>query len=284
MITLLRNAELYDPAPCGRRHLVVGGERVLWTGRDVPALDHALGVQELDLGGRRVIPGLIDGHVHLTGGGGEAGPRDPGAAGGAEPAHARRRHDGRRRARHRRHGADHGRAGDGGARAASQQGLSACCHTGGYHVPPTTATGSVRRRHRADRPGARRRRARDQRPPLEPADARRAAPHRGRRARGRAHERQGRHRAPARGRRRARGSSRCAQALERSELPAERLQPHAREPASGALFEEAIALARAGMHRRHHGVSGRRRARTRGARRKRWCATSTRARRRAASR
>jgi beta-aspartyl-dipeptidase (metallo-type) len=74
MITLLRNAELYDPAPCGRRHLVVGGEQVLWTGRDVPALDHALDVQELDLGGRRVIPGLIDSHVHLTGGGGEAGP------------------------------------------------------------------------------------------------------------------------------------------------------------------------------------------------------------------
>ena len=29
---------------------------------------------EHDLEGRRVIPGLIDGHVHLTGGGGEAGP------------------------------------------------------------------------------------------------------------------------------------------------------------------------------------------------------------------
>ena len=74
MITLLRNAELYDPAAVGRRHLLVGGETVLWVGRDVPALDGALEVTELDLGGRRVIPGLIDGHVHLTGGGGEAGP------------------------------------------------------------------------------------------------------------------------------------------------------------------------------------------------------------------
>ena len=74
MIALLRNAELYDPAPRGRRHLLVAGERVLWVGRDVPALDRALEVEEVDLGGRRVIPGLIDGHVHLTGGGGEAGP------------------------------------------------------------------------------------------------------------------------------------------------------------------------------------------------------------------
>ena len=74
MITLLRNAELYDPAPQGRRHLLVAGETVVWTGRDLPALDRSLKVEEVDLGGRRVIPGLVDGHVHLTGGGGEAGP------------------------------------------------------------------------------------------------------------------------------------------------------------------------------------------------------------------
>jgi beta-aspartyl-dipeptidase (metallo-type) len=143
MITLLRNAELYDPAPCGRRHLVVGGEQVLWTGRDIPALDHALDVQELDLGGRRVIPGLIDGHVHLTGGGGEAGPetRVPPVAlsrltlGGVTTAV--------------------GVLGTADtvrttgelvtvARGLIAQGMSAWCYTGGYHVPPTTATGSVR--------------------------------------------------------------------------------------------------------------------------------------------
>ena len=143
MITLLRNAELYDPAPCGRRHLVVGGEQVLWTGRDVPALDHALGVQELDLGGRRVIPGLIDGHVHLTGGGGEAGPetRVPPVAlsrltlGGVTTAIGVL-------------GTDDTVRTTGElvtvARGLIAQGLSAWCYTGGYHVPPTTATGSVR--------------------------------------------------------------------------------------------------------------------------------------------
>ena len=31
------------------------------------------------------------------------------------------------------------------ARGLIAEGLSAWCHTGGYHVPPTTATGSVRR-------------------------------------------------------------------------------------------------------------------------------------------
>jgi beta-aspartyl-dipeptidase (metallo-type) len=143
MITLLRNAELYDPAPLGRRHLLVAGETVLWVGRDVPALDRALEVQELDLGGRRVIPGLIDGHVHLTGGGGEAGPetRVPPVAlsrltlGGVTSAVGVLGTDDTVRTT-----AELVTV----ARGLVAQGLSAWCHTGGYHVPLTTATGSVR--------------------------------------------------------------------------------------------------------------------------------------------
>ena len=61
----------------------------MWIGRDLPAFDRKLEVRETDLGGRRVIPGLIDGHVHLTGGGGEAGPDTPGAAGAADAASPR---------------------------------------------------------------------------------------------------------------------------------------------------------------------------------------------------
>ena len=71
-LTLLLNAELYDPEPRGRAHLLLGGGRVLWVGRDVPVV--GVPVAEQDLEGRPVIPGLIDCHVHLTGGGGEAGP------------------------------------------------------------------------------------------------------------------------------------------------------------------------------------------------------------------
>ena len=132
-------------------------------------------------------------------------------------------------------------------------------------------------RHRAHRPGARRGRAGDQRPPLQPADARRAAPHRGRRARGRAHERQGR------------ASSTCTWATGRAGWSL--IRAGARTGAScrpavfnpthvnrrRALFDEALALAERGCTRRHHRVSGRRRARTPGARTRRWCATSTRA-------
>jgi len=143
MIALLRNAELYDPEPRGRRHLLVAGETVLWVGRDVPALDRSLEVQEADLAGRRVVPGLIDGHVHLAGGGGEAGPgtRVPPVAlsrltlGGVTTAVGVLGTDDTVRTT-----AELVTV----ARGLAAEGLTAYCHTGGYHVPPTTATGSVR--------------------------------------------------------------------------------------------------------------------------------------------
>src|SRR3954468_23336421 len=70
---LLRNADVYDPLPKGRRSILIGGERILWMGDELE-LPASLGATVRDLGGLRVIPGLIDCHVHLTGGGGEAGP------------------------------------------------------------------------------------------------------------------------------------------------------------------------------------------------------------------
>src|ERR671921_133100 len=73
-LELLRNTELYDPEPRGRVDLLIGGERILWIGPDAAPLPRPYEARETDLGGRRVIPGLVDGHVHLTGGGGEAGP------------------------------------------------------------------------------------------------------------------------------------------------------------------------------------------------------------------
>lgn len=142
-LALLLNAELYDPAPQGRRHLLVAGERVLWVGREIPALDRALQVEAVDLGGRRVIPGLIDGHVHLTGGGGEAGPETRVAPvalsrltlGGVTTAVGVLGTDDTVRTT-----AELVTV----ARGLTALGLTAYCHTGGYHVPPATATGSVR--------------------------------------------------------------------------------------------------------------------------------------------
>lgn len=71
-LTLLRNADAYAPEALGLRDVLVGGGKVLWIGKDPSDLG-AFQAEEVDLEGRRLIPGLIDCHAHLTGGGGEAG-------------------------------------------------------------------------------------------------------------------------------------------------------------------------------------------------------------------
>ncbi|MBA3893376.1 MAG: beta-aspartyl-peptidase [Gemmatimonadales bacterium] len=144
MLSLLLNADLYDPSPRGRAHLLVAGERIVWVGTDVPRLGREVPVSEHDLAGRRVIPGLIDCHVHLTGGGGEAGPetRVPPlalsrmTAGGITTAVGLLGTDDAIRTP-----AELVTV----ARGINAEGLSAYCLTGGYHVPPATVTGDVRR-------------------------------------------------------------------------------------------------------------------------------------------
>ncbi len=143
MFDLLLNADIYAPKPLGRRHLLVCAGKIVYLGETVPTLDEALGVRTTDLEGRRLIPGIIDGHVHVTGGGGEAGlhtsvPPVPlgqftsngvttvvGVLGTDDVV----RTTGSLVAR---------------VRALRAEGLSAYGHTGGYHLPPTTLTGSVR--------------------------------------------------------------------------------------------------------------------------------------------
>jgi beta-aspartyl-dipeptidase (metallo-type) len=141
-LTLLRNAELYDPSPRGRAHLLVGGGRILWVGREVPTV--GLPVEEHDLRGRRVVPGLIDCHVHLTGGGGEAGPETR-----VPPLPLSRMTTGGVTTAVGVLGTDDAIRSPAElvtvARGLNAEGLSAYCLTGGYHVPPVTVTGSVRR-------------------------------------------------------------------------------------------------------------------------------------------
>lgn len=143
MLRLLRNATVYAPAPCGRCDLLVAGERLVWMGHALEALPVSLSVEETDLEGRTVIPGLVDGHAHLTGGGGEAGPHTRVPA----PPLSRYTLAGVTTAV--------GVLGTDDvtrttaelvvtARGLIAEGLSAWCHTGGYHLPPVTITGSVR--------------------------------------------------------------------------------------------------------------------------------------------
>ena len=143
MLTLIKNADIYAPASIGVGNLLLGGGKVLYAGRELPGIDRAWLGDTLDLQGAPVIPGLIDCHVHVTGGGGEDGFSTQ-----APPVQL---------SRFTRHGVtsvvgllgtdDETRSTAGliaRTRALREEGLSAWCWTGGYHVPPTTLTGTVR--------------------------------------------------------------------------------------------------------------------------------------------
>lgn len=142
MLKLLTNAQVFAPEDLGFQHILVGGGRILGISDDKSTLA-AAGASELDLGGCRVIPGFIDGHAHVTGGGGEAGfstrvpPVPLGSfttAGVTSVVGVLGTDDTTRDTR----------ALLAQTRALREEGLGAWCHTGGYHVPPVTLTGSVR--------------------------------------------------------------------------------------------------------------------------------------------
>ena len=144
---LIRNADVYAPRALGVQSLLLGGGKVLWMGPglDLPELPTALraGASVLDLHGGPLIPGLIDGHVHVTGGGGEDGFRTRvpplaltrlttsgittviGLLGTDDVARGPRELLAT-------------------LYALREEGLNAWGYSGGYHVPPATLTGTVK--------------------------------------------------------------------------------------------------------------------------------------------
>ncbi len=71
--TLITGAEVYAPEPLGRNDLLLAGERIA---RIAPRIDlpRELGARRVAAAGKLAVPGFVDLHVHLLGGGGEAGP------------------------------------------------------------------------------------------------------------------------------------------------------------------------------------------------------------------
>ena len=74
-LLLLRDARVFAPAPLGIVDVLVGGGRILAVGPGRIEAPAGIATEVIDLEGRRLIPGLVDCHVHVTGGGGEAGFR-----------------------------------------------------------------------------------------------------------------------------------------------------------------------------------------------------------------
>lgn len=144
MFALLRNAEVHAPEPLGSVDLLVCEGRIAALGAGLDAPPSSWAVEEHDLGGRRLVPGLVDAHVHLTGGGGESG----GAASRVPPLPLSELTGAGVTSVVGLLGTDAETRGMDGllaeVRSLREQGLSAWCWTGGYHLPPATLTGSIR--------------------------------------------------------------------------------------------------------------------------------------------
>lgn len=143
MLTLFSNADVFDPAPLGLRDVLVCAGRIVALAPSIEA-PRQVACERVDVEGERLIPGLIDAHAHVTGGGGESGfaSRVPPLAltalstAGVTSVVGVLGTDTVTRTME-----------DLVARVLGlrEEGLSAFCWTGGYEVPPRTLTGSVRR-------------------------------------------------------------------------------------------------------------------------------------------
>lgn len=71
---LIRNVHVYAPENLGVMDVLIGGEKILKMAEQLPA-EKAYGVEVIDGSGKILMPGLIDAHVHILGGGGEGGAR-----------------------------------------------------------------------------------------------------------------------------------------------------------------------------------------------------------------
>lgn len=139
---LIKNAEVFTPARAGRCDVLMAGGRLLRVEAGM-TLDPRYG-ETIDASGWLAVPGFIDGHVHLAGGGGEGGyaTRTPelsisdAVAGGVTTVVGCLGTDGVTRSL----------AGLlAKARGLDEEGISTFILTGSYAVPVQTLTGSIER-------------------------------------------------------------------------------------------------------------------------------------------
>jgi beta-aspartyl-dipeptidase (metallo-type) len=143
MIKILKNANIYAPEPIGQQDILVLVDKIALIADSINPPTGMGEVEVYDLGGATVIPGLIDQHVHIIGGGGEGGPatRTPEiqlsqltTAGvttvvGCLGTDATTRHMNSLLAK---------------ARALELEGITTFIYTGAYEVPTRTITDNVR--------------------------------------------------------------------------------------------------------------------------------------------
>ncbi|MBQ1355245.1 MAG: beta-aspartyl-peptidase, partial [Solobacterium sp.] len=70
---ILKNADVYAPEHLGKRDILIAGNRIEKIAEHLDGYENIAEAEVIDLQGRKTVPGYIDMHEHITGGGGEKG-------------------------------------------------------------------------------------------------------------------------------------------------------------------------------------------------------------------
>ncbi|WML49683.1 beta-aspartyl-peptidase [Neobacillus sp. PS3-34] len=71
MLTLIQNGEIYAPHYLGKKDLLIVDEKIGYIADRIARPENFVNVKVIDAEGKFIVPGFIDSHVHIIGGGGE---------------------------------------------------------------------------------------------------------------------------------------------------------------------------------------------------------------------
>lgn len=141
MLKLLKNADVYAPEHIGKRDILITADKIGYI-KDSIDIGSTIEIDIIDVNGKILVPGFIDSHVHIVGGGGEGGykSRTPeimltditsggvttvvGCLGTDETTRTLTNLIAK-------------------ARGLEEEGISSYILTGSYHIPVQTITGSI---------------------------------------------------------------------------------------------------------------------------------------------
>ena len=143
MLTLIRQCTVFAPEPLGKKDILIAGDRIEAVSNPGQIEIKGIDFEVIDASKKIVIPGLIDSHVHILGGGGEGGPatRAPEItiediiSCGVTTVIGCLGTDGTTR---------HMESLLAKARGLSAEGITTYIFSGSYQIPPVTITGSIR--------------------------------------------------------------------------------------------------------------------------------------------
>ncbi|MDV7765793.1 beta-aspartyl-peptidase [Peribacillus sp. CSMR9] len=142
MLTLIKNGEIYSPNYLGRKDILITNDKIAFIDVRIEIPDNFAPIQIIDAANLFVVPGFIDSHVHIIGGGGEGGfkTRTPElmltdiTTSGITTLVGLLGTDGTTRRMESLLAK---------ARALEEEGISCFIHTGSYQVPVKTLTGKI---------------------------------------------------------------------------------------------------------------------------------------------